>query len=110
MATAKAPSELPQQTSEPQSSVANEPNRDSDGFVSQPVADGQKAKGPFLVGKSDIGTQRRVTREDFASVGIDQDTLIFDWRDGFKLPIEGINPEAVRYLVNREYGFSVVDE
>lgn len=110
MATAKAPSELPQQTPEPQSSVANEENRGEDGFLKQPTVGREAVKGPFLVGKSDIGTQRRVTRADFESVGIDQDTLIFDWRDGYKLPVEGINPAAVKYLVNREYGFSVVDE
>lgn len=79
-----------------------------DGFAEQPVA--PKQKGPFLVGKSDIGTHREITRKDFASVGIQQDTLVFDWTNEFRIPLEGINPAAVSFLVENEYGFSVSDE
>lgn len=111
MATAKAPNQLPEETTPPVSSVANEPNRDEDGFIQQEsVGDHHKPKGPFLVGKSDVGTDRVVTREQFKSVGIDQDTLTFSWESEFKLALTGINPEAVQFLVDKEYGFSVVDE
>ena len=90
--------------------VANsEPERDQDGFVAQPVAN-KSVSGPFLRGYSDIGTTREVTRQDFESVGIVQETLVFDWLKGYKIPLEGINPDAVDYLVKNEYGFSVVDE
>lgn len=81
-----------------------------DGFIVQPVAHRSVGKGPFLIGKSDIGLERRVTAADFASKGIVQDTLLFDSTNGFRLPLEGINPEAVTFLVDNEYGFSVSDE
>lgn len=102
-----APSQLP--TQQPHESNSPEDNRGEDGFIQQPVAQTTQ-KGPFLVGKSDIGTNRVVSRADFASVGIDQDTLDFSWTNGFKLPLAGINPEAVKFLTENEYGFSVSDE
>lgn len=80
-----------------------------DGFAEQPVAKSTE-KGPFLVGRSDVGTHREITRRDFKSVGIDQETLLFDWRKDFKIPVKNINPEAVKFLTENEYGFSVVDE
>lgn len=82
---------------------------DDQGFVAQPV-EKSPGKGPYLRGASDIGTHREITRRDFESLGIDQDTLVFDWKKDYKLPLEGINPEAVKYLTENEYGFSVVDE
>ena len=85
-------------------------NRDEDGFISQPVAEPKKEDGPFLVGRSDDATQRRVTEADFASVGIQQSTLVFEWKNGFRLPLKNINPAAVEFLVEKEYGFSVSDE
>lgn len=83
---------------------------DNSGFVSQPVAVRSVGEGPFLKGISDIGTHREITKADFEALGIEQDTLTFSWMDGFKLPLEGINPEAVDYLVKNEYGFSIVNE
>lgn len=80
-----------------------------DGFVQQPVAKNTK-KGPFLRGVSDVATQREITTRDFESLGIDQTTLTFDWKDDFKIPLAGINPKAVEHLVENEYGFSIVDE
>lgn len=89
--------------------ASTEPDLDKDGFVAQPVIKRSK-NGPFLVGASDIGTQRVISKADFASVGIVQETLTFDWQTGYKLPVAGINPKAVKYLVENEYGFSVSDE
>jgi hypothetical protein len=80
------------------------------GFQPQPVKVKVQAKGKFLVGRSDIGTDREVTTADFASLGIEQQTLNFNYFNQFKLPLEGINPKAVEYLVENEYGFSVVEE
>ena len=108
MARQSAP--VPGPETHPDAEIAsNSLERDDDGFVSQPVAE-KKVAGPFLRGYSDIGTTREVTRRDFASVGIEQETLTFDWLKGYKIPLAGINPEAVDYLVENEYGFSVVDE
>ena len=104
-----APSELPQQT-DPGTSPVPEDKTDSDGFIAQPTAAKHVGKGPFLIGISDIGTERTISRADFASVGIDQDTLTFDWLSEYKLPLAGINPEAVKFLTENEYGFSVSDE
>ena len=103
-----APSQLPTPAEKPEVNTPHD-NVGDDGFIRQPVAE-KTQKGPFLVGKSDIGTNRVVTRADFASVGIDQDTLDFSWLNGFKLPLAGINPEAVDFLTQNEYGFSVSDE
>ena len=105
---APAPSTLPEPTAEPANSVPDD-EFDDEGFIKQQTAQNVE-KGPFLVGISEIGTERRITRQDFASVGIEQDTLIFEWKRGYKLPLEGINPAAVEFLCATEYGFSVSDE
>lgn len=80
-----------------------------DGFVPQPVAKTHE-KGPFLKGVSDIATTRRITEADFSSVGIKQTTLEFDWKNGYKIPLSKVSKEAVEFLTENEYGFSVVDE
>ena len=101
-----APSELPKPEAPANLSVANDEDIDEDGFIRQEVFVNDQ-KGPFLIGRSDIGTSRRVTTAEFASVGIQQETLIFEWKNGYRLSLEGINPAAVDYLVEHEYGFSV---
>lgn len=104
-----APSSLPKQTDVDKAPVQDD-KVDQDGFIAQPTASRHPGKGPFLVGISDVGTQRHITRADFASVGIDQETLVFDWLEGFKIPLSRINPDAVTFLTENEYGFSVSDE
>lgn len=104
-----APSSLPKPTTDTANSVANDDEFDEDGFIKQEVVK-HTQNGPFLVGISDVGTARRITRQDFASVGIEQDTLVFEWKNGYRLPLAGINPAAVEFLCATEYGFSVSEE
>lgn len=109
MARGAAPSELPSQQ-EPQDAIPQgnaEPGED--GFIPQETVKDSR-KGPFLVGRSDVGTNRRVTEADFRSVGIDCRTLEFKWQDGYKLPLDSVPAEAAEFLVNHEYGFSISDE
>lgn len=109
MATGKAPSELPQQKEAGKAPAPVEPETDVDGFIAQETKKDHR-KGPFLVGRSDIGTVRRVTQQDFQSVGIDCRTLEFKWLEGYKLPLDSIPPAAVEFLLDNEYGFSISDE
>lgn len=81
-----------------------------DGFVQQPVAEKKSEKGPFLRGISDVALIRRVTRQDFEAIGIDQDSLEFSWVNDFKIPLSQVSKEAAEWLVANEYGFSIVEE
>ena len=110
-----APSELPGDLVDPgegpqTSEKPDNDGRGEDGFIQQPIAEVRKEEGPFLIGISDDAVERRVTEADFASVGIQQSTLVFEWKKGYRLPLKGINPVAVQFLVDKEYGFSISDE
>ena len=109
MATGKAPAQLPEETTPAPTESNSEPKLDENGFIAQETAK-EHRQGPFLVGRSDIGTVRRVTEADFASVGIQCRTLEFNWLEGYRIPLRQIPQEAVDFLVANEYGFSISDE
>ena len=109
MATSKAPAQLPEESKPAPIQTNSGPELDAEGFIAQETAK-EHRQGPFLVGRSDIGTVRRITEAEFASVGIQCRTLEFNWLEGYRIPLRQVPKEAADYLVANEYGFSISDE
>ena len=109
MATGKAPATLPAETKPAQTESTPTSDYDGDGFVPQETAKDHR-QGPFLVGRSESGTVRRITEADFASVGIECRTLEFNWLEGYRIPLRQVPQAAAEFLVANEYGFSISDE
>ena len=109
MATGKAPAQLPQESAPAPAQTAPQSDIDADGFIAQETVK-EHRQGPFLVGRSESGTVRRITEADFASVGIQCRTLEFNWLEGYRIPLRQVPQEAAEFLVANEYGFSISDE
>lgn len=109
MATGKAPAQLPEETAPAPIQTDSGPELDENGFIAQETAK-EHRQGPFLIGRSDTGTVRRITEAEFASVGIQCRTLEFNWLEGYRIPLRQIPKPAVDFLVANEYGFSISDE
>ena len=77
MATGKAPAQLPEETGLAPIQTDSGPELDENGFIAQETAK-EHRQGPFLIGRSDIGTVRRITEADFASVGIQCRSVLGD--------------------------------